>query len=79
MYLHIGKNYIIREKDIICILNIESLKWEVYKDMRKSFKKNITDISNNNARSLIITKEENKDTKIYISNILPTTIAGRLK
>ena len=25
------------------------------------------------------TKEENKDTKIYISNILPTTIAGRLK
>lgn len=79
MYLHIGKNYIVKQKDIICILNIECIRWEVYKDIRKSYKENIIDISNNNARSLIITKEKDKDTKIYISNILPTTIAGRVK
>ena len=32
MYLHIGKNYIVNEKNVICILNIETLKWEFYKD-----------------------------------------------
>lgn len=78
MYLHIGKNYIIKEKDVICILNIETLKWEFYKDFLKTYKEKITDISGNNARTLIITKEK-EDLKIYISNILPTTIAGRVK
>lgn len=78
MYLHIGKNYIIKEKDVICILNIETLKWEFYKDFLKTYKEKIIDISEKNARTLIITKENN-DTKVYITNILPTTIAGRVK
>ena len=78
MYLHIGKNYIIKEKDVICILNIETLKWEFYKDFLKTYKEKIIDISGKNARTLIITKENN-DTKVYITNILTTTIAGRVK
>ena len=44
MYLHIGKNYIIKEKDVICILNIETLKWEFYKDFRKTYKEKTIDI-----------------------------------
>ena len=78
MYLHIGKNYIIKEKDVICILNIETLKWEFYKDFRKTYKEKTIDISGKNARTLIITKENN-ETKVYITNILPTTIDGRVK
>ena len=71
MYLHIGKDKLIDDNNIIAILNIETLKEKenienICKNM--NFSDNIIDVSDGNKKSLIIIKEK-KQTKGYISNI----------
>ena len=79
MYLHIGKDKLIDDNNIIAILNIETLKEKenienICKNM--NFSDNIIDVSDENKKSLIIIKEK-KQTKGYISNISTITLEKR--
>ena len=79
MYLHIGKDKLIDDNNIIAILNIETLKEkENVKNICKNmnFSDNIIDVSDGNKKSLIIIKEK-KQTKGYISNISTITLEKR--
>ena len=63
MFVHIGNNIILEEKDIIGIYNIESMKdSEEYKNLIESLKRtdNLVSQANGDARSLIMTKENGK-------------------
>ena len=79
MYLHIAKDKLIDDNNIIAILNIETLKEKenvenICKNM--NFSDNIIDVSDGNKKSLIIIKEK-KQTKGYISNISTITLEKR--
>ena len=79
MFLHIGKDKVIEKKDLICILDIESLKNndKINNIIEKlEQEKNIIDISDNNKKTLILVKENNL-IKGYISNISSTTLGKR--
>ena len=79
MYVHIGKDIIIKEENILAIFDIKSLEKNfslenICKNLKIS--DNIIDISEDNQKTLIITNEKNK-TKGYISNISSTTLGKR--
>ena len=78
MYLHIGKEKMINRKDIIFILDYKGLKEnKIFNEFFENIKKeNIKDISENNPKTIVITKEENA-IKAYISNISSDTLANR--
>ena len=79
MFLHIGKDKVIEKKDLICILDIESLKNndKINNIIEKlEQEKNIIDISENNRKTLVLVKENNI-LKGYISNISSTTLGKR--
>lgn len=78
MYLHIGKDIVLKNKDILFILDYDSLKENrvFNKFIEKVDKKNIFDISDNKPKSIIITKENNI-IKGYISNISSNTLGKR--
>lgn len=79
MFLHIGKDKVIEKKDLICILDIESLKNndKINNIIEKlEEEKNIIDISENNRKTLVLVKENNI-LKGYISNISSTTLGKR--
>lgn len=78
MYLHIGKEKMINRKDIIFILDYKGLKEnKIFNEFFENIKKeNIKDISENNSKTIVITKEENA-IKAYISNISSNTLANR--
>ena len=80
MYLHIGKDFVIKKKDIIGIFNIEYVKnTKEYKAMYKSLEEagNIVVVSDKKEMSFILT-EENNIKKAYITNIGANTIAKRM-
>lgn len=79
MYVHIGKGLVINGNDIIAIFSIDYIKNT--KDYKKFYEKlledgNIEDISNGNAKSLILVNKNGR-TKAYISNINSGTIGKR--
>ena len=74
MYLHIGNNYMIYEKNIIGIFNIKNCKKEQVESLVDN--KYIIDISDGKQKSYILVKE-NEILKIYISNISSITLARR--
>ena len=79
MFLHVGKDKVIEKKDLICILDIESLKinGKINSIIEKlEQEKNIIDISENNRKTLILV-QENEAIKGYISNISSTTLGKR--
>ncbi len=78
MYLHIGNDIILKNQNILFILDYKNLKEDkVFKDFfEKIDKKNIIDISDKEPKSLIITKE-NEIIKGYISNISSNTLQKR--
>ncbi len=78
MYLHIGNDIIIKKKDILFILDYKNLKENriLKKLIEKIDKKNITDISGQKQKTIIITKE-NETLKGYISNISSNTLGKR--
>ena len=78
MYLHIGKDILLKNKNIVFILNYDSLKENSVfnKFIEKLDKKNIFDISENKPKSIVITKE-NGIIKGYISNISSNTLGKR--
>jgi len=78
MYLHIGKDVILKKENILFILDYENLKENKnFNDFfNKIDKKNIVDISDDKPKSIIITKE-NEVVKGYLSNISSTTLSNR--
>ncbi len=78
MYLHIGNDIILKKKNILFILDYKNLKDnKIFNKFLEGIeKKNITDISEGNAKSIIITKE-NEVIKGYISNISSNTLGNR--
>ena len=78
MYLHIGKDEMIKKENILWILDYKGLKEN--KTFQEFFnhipKEDKIDISQNQPKTVIITKENNK-LKAYISNISSNTLANR--
>ena len=80
MYLHIGKDIVINDKDIISILNLNYVKnTKTYKKMYKNLeeKKAIINIADNKEKTFILTKEKSIE-KAYISNISVNTLIKRV-
>ena len=79
MYVHIGKDIVIKSENIIGIFNIFTMeKRNSLENICKNLKinDNIIDMSEGNKKSLIITNKNNK-TEAYISNISSTTLRKR--
>ena len=78
MYVHIGKDNIIKYDKIISILNIKNnLNLdEILKNFE--FEKKYDINNNSNYKSLILV-EENNINKIYLSNISSITLAKRIQ
>ena len=79
MYLHIGKDVVIKSENIVAIFDIPSI--EKKNSLEKICKNlgisdNIIDVSENNKKSLIVTSKNN-ETKGYISNISSITLGKR--
>ena len=80
MYLHIGKDIVINDKEIISILNLNYVKnTKTYKKMYKNLeeKKAIINIADNKEKTFILTKEKSIE-KAYISNISVNTLIKRV-
>ena len=79
MYLHIGKDYVINNKDIIGIFNLDYIKnTKEYKALYNNLleNKNIINITNNQCKTFILTQKD-KITKGYFTNIGANTIGKR--
>lgn len=81
MYVHIGKDFLIRANEIITILDLEKmLKNKKLENIIKELKieNNIINITEGNNKSLVLLKKDNK-IQGYISNISSTTLAKRIE
>ncbi len=81
MYVHIGKDDVIEEKNIISILDLEKmLENKKIEDILKELKieNNIVNKKNGNEKSLILVKKQEK-IEAYFSNISSTTLAKRMQ
>lgn len=79
MFVHIGNNIILEEKDIIGIYNVESMRdSEEYKNLIESLKRtdNLVSQVNGDARTLIMTKENGKIVG-YETNVSAMSISKR--
>lgn len=79
MYVHIGKDVMIRSEQVIAILDIKTLqKKNSLENICKNLKinDNIIDISDNNPKTLILVNQD-KIIKGYISNISSITLGKR--
>lgn len=78
MYLHIGKDEMIKKENILFLLDYKGLEEnKVFQEFFDNIpKENKVDISYDNPKTIIITKE-NKKVKAYISNISAITLAKR--
>ena len=79
MYVHIGNNIVLEEKNIIGIFNIESMRDSIeYKNLIESLKRtdNLVTQANGDARSLIMTKENGKVIG-YETNVSTMSISKR--
>ena len=81
MYVHIGKDTIIEEKNIIAILDLEKmLENKTLETILKQLKieNKIVNYQNGNEKSLILVKKQEK-IEAYFSNISSITLAKRIK
>lgn len=80
MYLYIGKDYIIKNSNIIGIFNLEYVKnTKEFKSFRKNLEDRdaITNIAEKEERSLILLNDLNK-TNAYITKLNVNTVLKRL-
>ena len=78
MYLHIGKDEMIKRENILFLLDYKGLREnKIFLDFWESIpKEDKIDISLANPKTAIITKEKQK-VKAYLSNISSNTLASR--
>lgn len=78
MYLHIGNDIVLRNENILFILDYKNLQEnKIFKKFFENIEeKNIIDISSGNPKSIIIIKEK-EVLKGYISNISSNTLSKR--
>ena len=78
MYLHIGKDEMIKKEHILWLLDYKGLQNnKTFQEFFDSIpKENKINISQNQPKTVIITRE-NKSIKAYISNISSNTLANR--
>ena len=75
MYLHVGKNVIIKKENIIGIFDYQEMKKnEISNSLLGKVK--IINTSDGVEKSIVITKEDN-EIRAYISNISSTTLLKR--
>ena len=75
MYLHVGKNVIIKKENIIGIFDYQEMKKnEISNSLLERVK--IINTSDGIEKSVVITKEDD-EIKAYISNISSTTLLKR--
>ena len=80
MYLHIGKDYIVKSNEIIGIFNIDYVKnTKEYKSMYNALEEsgNLIKVSDSKAKACILTENQGKR-KAYITNIGVNTISKRM-
>ena len=73
MFLHIGENQLIKAKDIIGIFNLDVIK--ASEENNRFLRRVEQDMQDE--KTLIITQD--KETKIYLSNISASTIHKRIE
>ncbi len=80
MYLHIGKDIIIRKKDILFLLDYDNLKEnKTNKNLFENITKEIIiDSKDKKIKTIIITKQK-EGIKAYLTNISTMTLAKRNK
>lgn len=81
MYLHLGEDVVIKTEDIVGIFDLE--KSSVSKNTKAFFqsstkKGEVINVSYEMPKSFVVTAE-NKETKVYISQISPATLSKRSK
>lgn len=77
MYLHINKNCVIKNDSVIGIFSIENIQnTKEYKNLCENLKENIIDLSENQPKTFLLTKENNV-VKGYILKIGVNTIKKR--
>lgn len=79
MYLHIGKEYVINNKEVIAIFNLEYIKnTKEYKKMYEQLENNkaIINISKNQEKTFILTEKDGVK-RGYLTNIAASTIGKR--
>jgi hypothetical protein len=82
MYLHIGKEYVINNNDIIGIFNLDYIKnTKEYKKMYEEMESNkkIVNVSNGQTIKTFILTEKDSVKKGYLTNIGTNTILKRKK
>ena len=80
MYIHIGNNCVINEKDIVAVFDFEnsSISKKTREFLNFSEKnKNIKNVSTDIPRSFIVCKEKGKETVVYLSQLTSVTIQKR--
>ena len=83
MYLHLGENTIIRNKDIIGIFDMDTTtvmkSSRTFLNKAEKEKRTVT-VSYELPKSFVVIKDKKeKDLKIYISQLSSTTLEGRSK
>ncbi len=79
MYIHIGNNTVVNEKDIIAVIDIDKTTTsKITRDFLAYAQKNgqVINIAEDLPKSAVICKY-GKENKVYISQISPVTIQGR--
>ena len=79
MYLHLGADIVVNQKDVIAILDLEKTTIsKITRDYLKYIQKNqmVINVSNELPKSYVITTQGDK-TKIYISPISSLTLLKR--
>ena len=74
MFLHLGADTVIPLKDVISITDIKVVKLGINEEFLKTMEEEnmIDDVSEGNAKSLIVTEK-----KVYLSAISPSTLKKR--
>lgn len=78
MYLHLGNDVLVRNKDIIGIFDIENTSTgKITKDFLNFSKNKFISVNFDMPKSFIVCKDVNNKEKIYISPISVTTLKKR--
>jgi len=77
MYINIGGDYVVRDKNIVGIMDIENTSTsKITREYFRKIGKSVINISDDLPRSFIITNENGKD-KVYISPVSSHTLFKR--